>query len=109
MEKKYHGIIPPIATPVDKHENVEESAFRSLIDYCIAGGLHGSYVAGTNGETMQLTQRERNHAIQICVDQVNGRVPVIAGCMDQYTPCHREHQSGGGSGRRLCGRDPHFL
>lgn len=85
MEKKYHGIIPPIATPVDKHENVEESAFRSLIDYCIAGGLHGIFVAGTNGETMQLTQRERNHAIQICVDQVNGRVPVIAGCMDTST------------------------
>ena len=85
MEKKYHGIIPPIATPVDEHENVDEPAFRALIDYCIAGGLHGIFVAGTNGETMQLTQQERNHAIRICVDQVNGRVPVIAGCMDTST------------------------
>lgn len=42
-------------------------------------------MAGTNGETMQLTQQERNHAIRICVDQVNGRVPVIAGCMDTST------------------------
>ena len=85
MEKKYHGIIPPIATPVDEHENVDEPAFRALIDSCIAGGLPGIFVAGTNGETMQLTQQERNHAIRICVDQVNGRVPVIAGCMDTST------------------------
>lgn len=85
MEKKYHGVIPPIATPVDEHENVDEQAFRALIDYCIDGGLHAIFVAGTNGETMQLTQKERNNAIRICVDQVRGRVPVIAGCMDTST------------------------
>jgi 4-hydroxy-tetrahydrodipicolinate synthase len=85
MKKLYHGIIPPIITPVDKDENVDEQGFRSLIDYCIDGGLHGLFVAGTNGETMSLTQSERNRAIKICLDQVNGRVPVIAGVMDTST------------------------
>lgn len=85
MEKKYHGIIPPIITPVDENEKVDEKGFRELIEYCINGGLHGIFVAGTNGETMSLTQKERNRAIEICLDQVNGRIPVIAGCMDSST------------------------
>ena len=83
--KKYHGVIPPIITPIDEHENVDEEGFRSLIDYCIAGGLHGLFVAGTNGETMALTQKERNHAIQIALDQVKDRIPVMCGVMDTST------------------------
>ncbi|MCI8646216.1 MAG: dihydrodipicolinate synthase family protein [Firmicutes bacterium] len=85
MNKKYHGIIPPIVSPVDADENIDEKGFRELIEYCIKGGLHGFLVAGTNGETMQLTQAERNKAIKIALDQVGGRVPVIAGVMDTST------------------------
>ena len=85
MDKKYHGIIPPIVSPVDSDENIDEHGFRALIEYCIEGGLHGLLVAGTNGETMQLTQKERNRAIEIAIDQVNGRIPVIAGVMDTST------------------------
>jgi len=85
MQNKYHGIIPPIVTPVNRDENIDEQGFRALIEYCIKGGIHGFLVAGTNGETMQLTQCERNNAIRIMLDQVKGRVPVIAGCMDTST------------------------
>lgn len=85
MEKKYHGIIPPIITPVDENENVAEGEFRKILNYCVEGGLHGIFVAGTNGETMALTQKERDRAIQITLDEVNGRVPVIAGVMDTST------------------------
>ena len=85
VETKYHGIIPPIITPVDEHENVDEQGYRALLDYCIDKGLHGILVAGTNGETMALTQKERDKAIAITVDHVAGRVPVMAGCMDTST------------------------
>lgn len=85
MHKKYYGVIPPIITPITKDENVDEEGFRKLIDYCIDGGLHGLFVAGTNGETMALTQSERNHAIRIAIDQVRGRIPVMCGVMDTST------------------------
>ncbi len=85
MMKKYHGVIPPIITPVDGHENVDEEGFRALIEHCIRGGLHGIFVAGTNGECMQLTQKEREHAIKIAIDQVAGRIPVVCGIMDTST------------------------
>lgn len=85
METKFHGIIPPIITPVDEKENVDEAGYRALLEYCIEGGLHGIMPVGTNGETMALTQKERLRAIQITLDQVAGRVPVMAGCMDTST------------------------
>ena len=84
-ETKFHGVIPPIITPVDQYENVDEEGYRALLEYCIKGGLHGILVAGTNGETMALTQKERDNAIRITIDQVKGRIPVMAGCMDTST------------------------
>ena len=85
MEKKYHGIIPPIISPIDENENIDVEGYKALLDYCINGGLHGIFAAGTNGETMQLTQKERNHVIKVTLDHVNGRIPVIAGVMDSST------------------------
>lgn len=85
MNKKYYGVIPPIITPVKENEDVDEEGFRNLIEHCIKGGLHGIFVAGSNGETMALTQKERNHAIKIALDQSKGRVPIMAGVMDTST------------------------
>jgi 4-hydroxy-tetrahydrodipicolinate synthase len=75
--KKYHGVIPPIITPVDENERVDEEGFRKLLEHCVEKGLHGIFVAGTNGETMALTQAERNRAIKIALDQVGGTCAVI--------------------------------
>ncbi|MDW7655841.1 MAG: dihydrodipicolinate synthase family protein [Bacillota bacterium] len=83
--KKYHGVIPPIITPIDARERVDEAGLRALIEYCISHGLHGIFVAGTNGETMALTQAERNRAIRIAIEQADGRVPVVCGIMDSST------------------------
>lgn len=85
MLKKYHGIIPPIITPVTALEQVDEEGFRALIEHCVQSGLHAIFVAGTNGETMQLTQKERERAIKIAIDQVAGRIPVVCGIMDSST------------------------
>jgi 4-hydroxy-tetrahydrodipicolinate synthase len=85
MAKKYHGVIPPIITPVDENENVDEKGFRALLRHCVDRGIHGIFVAGTNGETMALTQAERNRAIKIAIDEVGREVPVMAGVMDSST------------------------
>ena len=82
---KYYGVIPPIITPVDENENVDEKGFRKLLDHCIDGGLHGIFVAGSNGETIALTQKERDNAIRIAIDHVKDRVPVMCGVMDAGT------------------------
>ncbi|MCX7775387.1 MAG: dihydrodipicolinate synthase family protein [Rectinemataceae bacterium] len=83
--KKYYGVIPPIITPIDENENVDERGFRNLLRHCIDKGLHGIFVAGTNGETMALTQQQRENAIRIALDEVGGAIPVMAGVMDTST------------------------
>ncbi len=86
MSKNIIGVIPPIITPVDEQERVDEKALRLLIDHCIENGIHGIFVAGSNGECLALTQQERDRAIKIALDQVGDRVPLIAGVMDASTP-----------------------
>lgn len=85
MKKTYQGIIPPIISPIDEKENIDDEGYSALLEYCIENGLHGIFVAGTNGETMALTQKQREHIIDLTLKQVKGRVPVIAGVMDTST------------------------
>jgi 4-hydroxy-tetrahydrodipicolinate synthase len=85
VAKKYHGVIPPIITPVDENENVDEEGFRRLLKHCADHGIHGMFVAGTNGETMGLRQVERDRAIRIALDELGKRMPVMAGVMDSST------------------------
>ena len=85
MSKEIIGVIPPIITPIDQHEKVDEKGLRLLIDHCIEHGIHGIFVCGSNGECMSLTQEQRDRAIKIALDECAGRVPVIAGCMDSST------------------------
>lgn len=74
-----HGVIPPIITPVDADECVEESGLRRVIDHVIAGGVHGILVLGSNGEFFGLNQEQQQRAITITIDHVKGRVPVYVG------------------------------
>ena len=62
MKQKLFGVVPPIITPVDEYERVDEKGLRLLIDHCIDHGIHGIFVCGSNGECMALTQAERDRA-----------------------------------------------
>ena len=79
MSKEIIGVIPPIITPIDENEKVDEAGLRKLINHCIDHGIHGIFICGSNGECMSLTQAQRDRAIQIALDECSGRVPVIAG------------------------------
>lgn len=83
--EKIIGIIPPLITPIDDNEDVDEEGFRKLINHCAEKGLHGIFVSGSNGETMALTQEQRNRAIKIALDEVNRKFPVFCGVMDTST------------------------
>ncbi|SFL86064.1 4-hydroxy-tetrahydrodipicolinate synthase [Pelosinus propionicus] len=73
------GVIPPVVTPVNKDDQVDEVVFRQIIEHVIGGGVHGVFVLGSNGEFYGLDYNEQKRAIEIAIDQVRGRVPVYAG------------------------------
>jgi len=73
------GIIAAMLTPLTKEQTINEEVTRQLTDHLIRSGIHGIFVLGTNGEFHLLSVEEKIKIVQIVVDQVNGRVPVIVG------------------------------
>ncbi|MDG5786169.1 4-hydroxy-tetrahydrodipicolinate synthase [Evansella sp. AB-P1] len=73
------GVIPPIVTPVDKNENVDEAGLKRVIDHVLEGGVHGVFVLGSNGEFYAFDFENQKRAVEITVNHVNGRVPVYVG------------------------------
>ena len=58
---------------------VDEAALCRLVDYQIAGGTAGLVPCGTTGEAATMTEAEQDRVISVVVEQVNRRLPVIAG------------------------------
>lgn len=75
------GIIPPILTPMnhDDEQTINHTELRNQVERLLAGGVHGLFPFGTNGEGYILSMREKEEVLETVIDQVNGRVPVYAG------------------------------
>jgi 4-hydroxy-tetrahydrodipicolinate synthase len=82
---KLRGIIPAMVTPLHEDETVHEEHLRRLVDYLIRSGVHGIFVNGSMGMFNHLDDDQQERAIAICVDQVAGRVPLMAGVSDTCT------------------------
>jgi 4-hydroxy-tetrahydrodipicolinate synthase len=72
------GSIVAIITPF-KGNNFDESAYRELINWQIDEGTNGIVPCGTTGESATLNMEEHKRVIQVAVEEVNKKVPVIAG------------------------------
>ena len=77
--KEMKGIIVPILTPMNEDESLNLPELRNQIERLIAAGVHGIFPFGTNGEGYILSEQEKEQVLEVCVDQVKGRVPVYAG------------------------------
>src|SRR5450432_4730057 len=74
----FSGVITALVTPL-RNDAVDEEALRRLIEEQIAGGVDGLVPVGTTGESPTLTVEEHIRVIEIVVQAVKKRVPVIAG------------------------------
>jgi len=74
----FRGSIVAIVTPF-KNGRVDEEKLRGLIDFQIKNGSSGIVPCGTTGESATLNFDEHEKVIEITIDHVNKRVPVIAG------------------------------
>lgn len=73
-----HGSIVAIVTPF-RDGKIDEDALKNLIEYQIENGTHGIVPCGTTGESPTLSHEEHEYVIELTVQTVNKRVPVIAG------------------------------
>ena len=76
--KKFHGAFVAIVTPfIDGR--LDEQGLVDLIEFQIAQGTHGIVPCGTTGESATLDFNEHKRVIELTVQTVAGRVPVVAG------------------------------
>lgn len=80
----FRGSITALVTPF-KGGEVDEGAFRRLVDWQIAEGTHGLVPVGTTGESPTLSHDEHNKVVRWCIEEARGRVPVIAGAGSNST------------------------
>lgn len=75
----FQGSMVAIITPFDAQGNFDEESYRQLIEFQIENGTDVIVPCGTTGESATLDYAEHDQVIKSCVDQVNKRVPILAG------------------------------
>ncbi|MBX3014236.1 MAG: dihydrodipicolinate synthase family protein [Caldilineaceae bacterium] len=75
---QFQGAWPALLTPFTADNQVNVPVLRRLVDYLIGKGSGGLYVCGSTGEGVYMTVAERQQTLEAVIEQVNGRVPVIA-------------------------------
>lgn len=80
----FKGSIPALITPFQDGA-VDYDAFARFVEWQIAQGSHGVVPVGTTGESPTLSHDEHKRVVEVCIEVVNKRVPVIAGAGSNAT------------------------
>jgi 4-hydroxy-tetrahydrodipicolinate synthase len=75
----FKGSMVALVTPFDAQGRFEEEVYRQLVEFQIENGTDAIIPCGTTGESATLDYQEHDRVIRVCIEQVKGRIPVIAG------------------------------
>lgn len=78
MEQKEKGFIPVMLTPYLENGAIDFDGLRQLTEFYISAGASGLFANCQSSEMFELTAEESLQLIQVVVEQINGRVPVVA-------------------------------
>ncbi|MBJ6986376.1 dihydrodipicolinate synthase family protein [Devosia sp. MC521] len=78
----YHGIVPPVVTPLNADGTVNFDDLTNLVEYLIASGVHGLFALGSTGQVCYLSEEDRVAIVRHIAKVNAGRVPIIAGAME---------------------------
>ncbi len=79
MEKKLQGVLPPVATPFTEDEELDLKAFKANIQRWNQTGLSGYLVVGSNGESVYLSEKERDQLLEASRETVAPDKIIMAG------------------------------
>jgi 4-hydroxy-tetrahydrodipicolinate synthase len=79
------GIVPPVVTPYTADDQIDVASLRRVIRHLLDGGVHGLFMLGSTSECVFLNPRQRAQVLEVAVNEVQGRVPIVAGIMDATT------------------------
>lgn len=83
MVQAIDGIFNIMATPFDAENALDIDSLRNLVNFQIDKGAHGLTIIGVLGEVAKLTVEERRQIVDVVMETVDGRVPVVVGASHQ--------------------------
>lgn len=87
MSKSFRGSHTVAVTPFsDDGSGIDTDALKKFIDWQLACEVPGIIVLGTTGEFLTISDDERQELVEATINHVNGRMDVLVGTMDAYTP-----------------------
>lgn len=81
----FTGTGTAIVTPFTPDDKIDFEAFKRHVDLQIEGGVDALVVLGTTGENATIWPRERREFVEVAVEHVDGRVPIIVGTGNNST------------------------
>ncbi len=96
----YRGVLPVAPTPFTDSGDLDLDGQRRVMDCMIDQGVDGICILANYSEQFLLTDAERDTLIDLCLDQVAGRVPVIVTCSHFSHPYRGRARPQGRGGRR---------
>jgi len=81
----FKGLFPATVLPMTDDAKIDEPALRSYMRHVANTTIHGVAINVDTGETAHLSHAERVRVLEIVVDEIGDRLPVIAGLPAQYT------------------------
>ncbi len=82
---RFKGVYTAVVTPFHQDGSVDLEAYREIVEDQLQMGLDGIVPCGTTGEAATLSPEEHLSVVKACVEQVAGRVPVVAGAGANWT------------------------
>jgi dihydrodipicolinate synthase/N-acetylneuraminate lyase len=85
------GIFAVVQTPLDQRGELDVDSLKREIAFCITAGAHGVVFPVLGSEFQFLSDRERQHLVEVVVGAAGGQIPVVAGVAGSSTPVAVEH------------------
>ena len=84
-EKRLLGLVIPMITPMNEDSSVDDASLRSFVNFLADAGVNALYPNGTNGESLLLSQAEREHIAEVIAETNNHRLPLFIQCGSMTT------------------------
>ncbi len=84
-QQEFAGIFPYLVTPIDQSGNLKEDVLRDLVNHLISKGVQGLTPLGSTGEGAYFPWEIKKRVVDVVIEAVANRVPVIAGVNEMTT------------------------
>ena len=75
--EEFKGVVPAVLSVFDAQEELDEKGTRDLIHFLTSFDIGGLYLTGSTGEAFLMNSEERKRQVEIVMDEVGDRLPVV--------------------------------